>query len=71
MRVCVFVSVFLKGQLKVGAFYLFAFLLLEEEETKLNWTAALGLVQTRRQHVAHKGLGRLASRRVPLFVLFF
>lgn len=78
-----------KGQLEVGAFYLFAFRYLKkkkEEETKLNWSAALHVVQKKERqkparHVAHNGLGGdgdggggggwRASLVPPFYVLFF
>lgn len=88
MSVCVCMRECSKGQLEVGAFYLFAFRYLKkkkEEETKLNWSAALHVVQKKERqkparHVAHNGLGGdgdgggggwRASLVPPFYVLFF
>ncbi len=71
---CVCLCVCLKGQLEVGAFYLFAFCYLKK---KPNWTGVQLFMWSKgaarpAQHVAHNGLGRLASRPPrPSFCFIF
>lgn len=76
-----------KGTARGGSFLFICVSLLEkkkEEETKLNWSAALHVVQTKERqkparHVAHNGLGGdggggggwRASLVPPFYVLFF
>lgn len=85
MSVCVCMRECSKGQLEVGAFYLFAFCYLKKKrrrrnQTELECSSSCGPKKKERhkpaRHVAHNGLGGdgggwRASLVIPFYVLFF